>query len=347
MDSFGGQWIDRNQGTFVVAFTDDIAIHQAALDQLLGDDPPDALEVVQVENSERRLVVSTTDLRSEIGLWSGLKSVSTSIQMNSVVAVFGDDPADEVAEAIAALPHWVCHITLANNGPAELRRNDDEELRRVVVQVDPDDFPTPQSQSVSLVLTEMECAAGEAMGDRLRGPIVREKETSVHIEFWVAKQPAQVCRDRYQTEFVVELEQPLGGRRITTTGGATLLGSKAVRQSQLFLNSMVALIDQIRMIEYIDFPLTARTGTSETFSIGQPGLPQFEITGAVRQSEPAGVWTNPVGDSQLYSPIERANGAGVWSLCGDFYLEILSLGGDLEAAEKMFTTLSAGIASCR
>lgn len=326
--------------------TDDVATHQTEIDQRLGDDPRDTVEIVQVEYSKSYLDSTTTELRNEIGQWEGLKSVNTSIKLNSVVAVFSDGTDDEVQEAIARLPRWVCHVTSESAGPAELRRNDGEELRPVVIQIDQDDVPTPQSQTLLLVLTEMDCAAGEAMGDRLRGPLVRETEAAVHIEFWVAKQQAQVCRDRHQTEVAVELEQPLGDRRITTTGGATILGSKSTRRSQLFLNSMVGLIDQIRTIEYVDFPLTARTATSETFPIGQAGQAKFEITGAVTQSEPAGEWRTSASESQQYSAIERATGVGVWSLCGDFYLEVISLDLNLQAAEDMFTTLSAGIGSC-
>ena len=76
---------------------------------------------------------------------------------------------------------------------------------------------------VHLLATERECASGEPMGDRLRGPQVVETEDAVLIAFAATLQDGdEECPGNPAAAVTVELPAPLGertlryGRLITT-----------------------------------------------------------------------------------------------------------------------------------
>ena len=85
----------------------------------------------------------------------------------------------------------------------------------VDVQLDPRSLPTPDSTTVDLLVTQQGCNSGEAMGDNLLGPQVRETEDAVLVAFAVRVSggPA-ACPDNPPSRVTVELSKPLGERTV-------------------------------------------------------------------------------------------------------------------------------------
>ena len=85
----------------------------------------------------------------------------------------------------------------------------------VDVQLDPRSLPTPESTTVDLLVTQQGCNSGEAMGDNLLGPQVRETDDAVLVAFAVRVSggPA-ACPGNPPSEVKVELSEPLGERTV-------------------------------------------------------------------------------------------------------------------------------------
>ena len=85
----------------------------------------------------------------------------------------------------------------------------------VDVQLDPQSLPTPDSTTVDLLVTQQGCNSGEAMGDNLLGPQVRETDDAVLVAFAVrvSDGPA-ACPDNPPSTVTVELSEPLGERTV-------------------------------------------------------------------------------------------------------------------------------------
>ncbi len=88
-----------------------------------------------------------------------------------------------------------------------------EDLGAVTWRLDPDAEPlSPESTSISVLVTEMVCAGGQPMGDRLVGPEVAMTDTEVLIVFAAEPPNAGECPGNPETPVVVELPEPLGDR---------------------------------------------------------------------------------------------------------------------------------------
>jgi len=88
-------------------------------------------------------------------------------------------------------------------------------LGRVEVNLDPESLPTPDSTSITLLVTEEGCASGREMGDDLRGPQVSETEDAVLVAFAVIYKPGiATCPDNPAASVTIDLAEPLGDRTI-------------------------------------------------------------------------------------------------------------------------------------
>lgn len=83
-------------------------------------------------------------------------------------------------------------------------------------ELDPDAAaPDATATEIRVLVTERGCAGGQEMGDRLLGPQVVETDGAVRIAFGAIVQPgAHTCPGNPATPVVVELDAPLGNRRI-------------------------------------------------------------------------------------------------------------------------------------
>ncbi len=78
-------------------------------------------------------------------------------------------------------------------------------------------YPEPNANSTTLYLlvTERECASGQAVGDRLVGPEVVVTDTHVHVAFAATAQAGdQTCPSNPETAVTVELSAPIGSREV-------------------------------------------------------------------------------------------------------------------------------------
>ncbi len=91
-----------------------------------------------------------------------------------------------------------------------------EGVNTVDWRLDPSAEPmTTQSTTIHLLVTEWECASGQAMGDRLLGPEVLVTEDEVMIAF--AANPlsgAQTCPGNPEQPVMIELSGPIGDREV-------------------------------------------------------------------------------------------------------------------------------------
>lgn len=89
-------------------------------------------------------------------------------------------------------------------------------LNIVEWRIDPSADPlTPQSTTVAVLVTERECASGQAMNERLLGPEVVTTNRAVFIAF--AAEPlgrAQTCQGNPEQGVIVELPEALGDREL-------------------------------------------------------------------------------------------------------------------------------------
>lgn len=103
-------------------------------------------------------------------------------------------------------------------GPCPLQARLPEGLNTVQWRIDPAAEPlTPNSTTVDLLVTERECASGQAMGDRLLGPEIVATQTAILIAFAAEPPPgdSQTCQGNPEQTVVVELPEPLGDRVIS------------------------------------------------------------------------------------------------------------------------------------
>lgn len=106
-DVFGGRWIDRDNGTFVIAFTQDLDVHRAALNELVGPDPRVVLDFVEVGFSDKtlnethRALFDPTNPNRPGG--GGID-----VKRSRAWGTYIDLPDERLNEVLAALPESAC-----------------------------------------------------------------------------------------------------------------------------------------------------------------------------------------------------------------------------------------------
>ena len=101
----------------------------------------------------------------------------------------------------------------------------------VAWELDPNEPPDPDSVAFVVLATEMSCASGQAMGDRLREPQVVERATEVLLV--LSADPLsgdQNCPSNPSTRVEIELSAPLGDRAVVDGRNAGLGSLAAVLQ---------------------------------------------------------------------------------------------------------------------
>ena len=145
---------------------------------------------------------------------------------------FVDPPREGFDELLAQLPEGFCidSIRFTPEPPTTLDVIDEsgdvsplpESVGEVLIGFSPEvGQPTRESTEITLWLSELGCASGQPMGERLLGPEVHESEDQILIAAGVAIQlTGQDCPGNPATEVVVALDAPVGDREIrnATTG---------------------------------------------------------------------------------------------------------------------------------
>ena len=106
----------------------------------------------------------------------------------------------------------------SGGSPCPLHSSLPERLNSVSWRVDPAAGPvTAESTTLTLLVTERDCASGQAMGDRLLGPEIVITDTAVLIAFAAERRPglSQTCPSNPEEAVVVTLPEPLGDRMLT------------------------------------------------------------------------------------------------------------------------------------
>ncbi|MBU1492408.1 MAG: hypothetical protein KJ956_00365 [Actinobacteria bacterium] len=100
-------------------------------------------------------------------------------------------------------------------------------LNRVTWRVDPEFELDPASTTIHLLAMELECASGQAMGDRLRSPQVVITTDEARITLAADPPPGDIqeCPSNPEQSVVIELGMPLGDREIVD--GLVVLGDLA------------------------------------------------------------------------------------------------------------------------
>jgi hypothetical protein len=105
----------------------------------------------------------------------------------------------------------------SSGGPCPLQTRPPQGLNTVNWRIDPSAGPlTPNSTQIEVLVTERECASGQAMGDRLLGPEVVMTDSAVLIAFAANPPPGegQTCPSNPEQAVVVDLSEPLGSRDV-------------------------------------------------------------------------------------------------------------------------------------
>jgi hypothetical protein len=82
--------------------------------------------------------------------------------------------------------------------------------------LDPETLRDDSATTLEVLVTERECASGQALGDRLRGPQVVLTADVVRLAFAAEPPPGDefTCPSNPEARVTVELPEPLGGREI-------------------------------------------------------------------------------------------------------------------------------------
>lgn len=98
----------------------------------------------------------------------------------------------------------------------ELRVGLPRGLAAVEVFLDPASPPRPEDSGITVLVSELACAGGEEMGDRLLGPQVVEDAGQVLLAFAAVARSLgdQDCPGNPRTAVTVELARPLGNRTV-------------------------------------------------------------------------------------------------------------------------------------
>ena len=231
--------IDRdNGGVIVVAFTDDPQPHYEALlarapseDDAVGVEPPPPIvdprplgeqdfpfDVVQVDYTQAELAAAHQSLRltSEDGLAGSGSGNST----NRVMLSFVDPPEDRWASIVTSLPEEACvdsvRFTPSIPDDVQLLAGDGSYIgpsELIPVGLYFGEAPSAEATTLTILGTEAACNSGQAMGDRMRGPVLEETADRIVIAVGVIPNPrGGTCPSNPIEIFEFELDQPVGDR---------------------------------------------------------------------------------------------------------------------------------------
>ncbi len=105
----------------------------------------------------------------------------------------------------------------SSGGSCPLVTSVPDDLNTVEWRIDPNGPPLgPDTTRIELLVTERECASGQAMGDRLLGPEIVTTDSAVYLAFAAEPPPgdAHDCQGNPDQAVVVELREPLGDRPV-------------------------------------------------------------------------------------------------------------------------------------
>ena len=184
------------------------------------------------EEAFMALVNAGVELISQESGWQ-----AASARAGGLVGVeFVDPPLDRFDELLAQLPDGFCiaSIQFTPEAPLELAVISEsgevsaspETVGDVRIWLSADvGRPPADATEILLVVEEVDCASGQAPGDRLPAPEVHESDDEVLIAAGVQKQiTEQLCPGNPTTPVSVTLKAPVGDREIRNALTGELLG---------------------------------------------------------------------------------------------------------------------------
>jgi len=175
--------------------------------------PKDDLQVIPVSESSALAVVLQTEAQ--------VREQLEQVEGVTVDEGFGDGVDDDrITLSIQAVELRDGAWTWAGSSTGEdcvLETPPPQGVNRVEWEIDVDAAPlTPESTSVQLLATEVECVSGEAMGDRFNEPVVIETDAQVLITLTATRPDGDSfdCPGNPYENVTIDLASPLGDREL-------------------------------------------------------------------------------------------------------------------------------------
>lgn len=173
-------------------------LREPANAELAPDGPAFALRQFVVTPEARSLEMPVT----------GWRRVAASAQS---VTFLAHGPAGWVTATVTPADDGTWQFWEGGSCPLRIRLPD--ELGFATWRLDPEDRPTRDDLTVTVLVTETACASGRPSVGRLLAPVVLAADDAVTIAFAVRKLPGgQDCPANPEARVVVELPKPLGDR---------------------------------------------------------------------------------------------------------------------------------------
>lgn len=155
-----------------------------------------------------RAFVATPEAASLQLPTSGWRRVAVSAQS---VTFLARGPAGWVTATVTPTDDGTWQFWEGGSCPLRIRLP--PELGFAIWRLDPDDLPTPEDLTVTVLVTEIACASGRPPLGRLMPPVVLAADGAVTIAFAVRKLPGgQDCPGNPEARVVIQLAEPLGNR---------------------------------------------------------------------------------------------------------------------------------------
>jgi hypothetical protein len=211
-EHFAGVWLDAEAGAPVIAFTEEVASYAEEVRDRFGDE----WWVVEVAYSEAELMALQEEIvAAEMGgegvseLTAGtVTTVGLRSPVNRVsVGVLepDEDRLTELAERYGVDRICVEVEPIAGEGDAQPARWEpaaDADL-------------SAESTSIDVLVNEVGCASGEPADGRIATPEISYSDDAVVVTMRVVPPPGpQTCPSNPDTEYTLELDEPLGEREL-------------------------------------------------------------------------------------------------------------------------------------
>jgi hypothetical protein len=211
-EHFAGMWLEADHGAPVIAFTEDVDSYAAEIRERFGDE----WWVVAAAHSEADLMeLQEHIVASEMddgGISEPSAGTVTSVGLRSPVNRVSVGVLDPAEERLAELGErfGADRICVEVEPIAD---EDDAQPARWAPAADAD--LSPQSTAIEVLVNEVGCASGEPADGRIATPEISYEDDAVVITIRVVPRPGpQTCPSNPDTEYTVELDEPLGEREL-------------------------------------------------------------------------------------------------------------------------------------
>ena len=211
-EHFAGVWLEPEAGAPVIAFTEDVGAYAEEVRERYGDE----FWVVEASYSEADLM----ELQEDI--------VASEMEEGGI-----SDPSPGTVTTVG-LPTPLNRVSIGVLDPDEARLAELGErygVDRICVEVEPiadEDDAQParwapasdadlsaEATSIDVLVNEVGCASGEPADGRIATPEISYSDDAVVVTIRVVPRPGpQTCPSNPDTEYTLELDEPLGERTL-------------------------------------------------------------------------------------------------------------------------------------